>query len=467
MSSYKLLIDGKLVDGSSTLDVINPATEEVLAQCPRASQEQAEQAVQAAHKAFSAWKRVPLEERRAMILKLADAVNKNAAEIAKIMTQEQGKPLAEATAEMAYSEGFIRYLASLDLKPTVLEDSAGRLIEMQRKPLGVVAAITPWNFPMLIAAFKLAPALLAGNTVIIKPAPTTPLTALKLGELCQQIFPPGVVNVIVDKNDLGAFLSAHPLISKVSFTGSTETGKKVMASAAGTLKRLTLELGGNDAAIVLDDVDPKQIAAGLFATAFMNCGQVCLAIKRLYVQEKVYDQVCDEMAKLADAAKVGDGLTDGVEIGPLQNSMQYEKFKSFLEDGRKNGRIIAGGQVLEGRGYFARPTIVRDIAEGTRLVDEEQFGPILPIIKFKTEEEVLARSNASSYGLGGSVWSGDRARARRLAEGMESGTVWINKHLDFGPGIPFAGAKQSGLGVEFAQEGLEEFTQLQVINAAK
>lgn len=467
MSSYKLLIDGKLVDGSSTLDVINPATEEVLAQCPRASQEQAEQAVQAAHKAFSAWKRVPLEERRAMILKLADAVNKNAAEIAKIMTQEQGKPLAEATAEMAYSEGFIRHLASLDLKPVVLEDSAGRLIEMQRKPLGVVAAITPWNFPMLIAAFKLAPALLAGNTVIIKPAPTTPLTALKLGELCQQIFPPGVVNVIVDKNDLGAFLSAHPLISKVSFTGSTETGKKVMASAAGTLKRLTLELGGNDAAIVLDDVDPKQIAAGLFATAFMNCGQVCLAIKRLYVQEKVYDEVCDEMAKLADAAKVGDGLTDGIEIGPLQNSMQYEKFKSFLEDGRKNGRIIAGGQVLEGRGYFARPTIVRDIAEGTRLVDEEQFGPILPIIKFKTEEEVLARSNASSYGLGGSVWSGDRARARRLAEGMESGTVWINKHLDFGPGIPFAGAKQSGLGVEFAQEGLEEFTQLQVINAAK
>lgn len=467
MSTYKLLIDGKLVDGSSTLDVINPATEEVLARCPRASQEQAEQAVQAAHKAFGAWRRVPLEERRAMILKLADAVNKNAAEIAKIMTQEQGKPLAEATAEMAYSEGFIRHLASLDLKPVVLEDSAGRLIEMQRKPLGVVAAITPWNFPMLIAAFKLAPALLAGNTVIIKPAPTTPLTALKLGELCQQIFPPGVVNVIVDKNDLGAFLSAHPLISKVSFTGSTETGKKVMASAAGTLKRLTLELGGNDAAIVLDDVDPKQIAAGLFATAFMNCGQVCLAIKRLYVQEKVYDQVCDEMAKLADAAKVGDGLTDGIEIGPLQNSMQYEKFKSFLDDGRKNGRIIAGGQVLEGRGYFARPTIVRDIAEGTRLVDEEQFGPILPIIKFKTEDEVLARSNASSYGLGGSVWSGDRARARRVAEGMESGTVWINKHLDFGPGIPFAGAKQSGLGVEFAQEGLEEFTQLQVINAAK
>lgn len=467
MGSYKLLIDGKLVDGASTLDVINPATEAVLAQCPRASQEQAEQAVQAAHKAFGAWRRVPLEERRAMILKLADAVNKNAAEIAKILTQEQGKPLAEASAELAYSEGFIRHLASLDLKPAVLEDSAGRLIEMQRKPLGVVAAITPWNFPMLIAAFKLAPALLAGNTVIIKPAPTTPLTALKLGELCQQIFPPGVVNVIVDKNDLGAFLSAHPLVSKVSFTGSTETGKKVMASAAGTLKRLTLELGGNDAAIVLDDVDPKQIAAGLFATAFMNCGQVCLAIKRLYVQEKVYDQVCDELAKLADAAKVGDGLTDGVEIGPLQNSMQYEKFKSFLEDGRKNGRIIAGGQVIESRGYFARPTIVRDIAEGTRLVDEEQFGPILPIIKFKTEDEVLARSNASSYGLGGSVWSGDRARARRLAEGMESGTVWINKHLDFGPGIPFAGAKQSGLGVEFAQEGLEEFTQLQVINAAK
>jgi len=275
-----------------------------------------------------------------------------------------------------------------------------------------------------------------------------------------------VINIVTDLNDLGGKLTTHPDVAKISFTGSTETGRKVMASAAATIKRLTLELGGNDAAIVLPDVDPAKVAPGIFGGAFMNAGQVCLAIKRVYAHEAIYDQLVAELAKLADEAVVDDGLRQGTSIGPLQNKMQYEKVKGFLDDARANGTIVAGGEVLDRPGYFIRPTIVRDISDGTKLVDEEQFGPILPVIKYSDPEDALARANASALGLGGSIWSNDREIAYDLASRMESGTAWINKHLDFGPNIPFGGAKQSGIGTECAEIGLEEFTQRKVINVA-
>jgi acyl-CoA reductase-like NAD-dependent aldehyde dehydrogenase len=314
---------------------------------------------------------------------------------------------------------------------------------------------------MILLAFKLPPALLAGNTIVIKPAPTTPLTTLKLGQLIQGLVPPGVVNIIADANDLGGAMTAHPDIRKISFTGSTATGKKVMASAAEALKRVTLELGGNDAGIVLDDVNPKEAAPKLFQSAFQNNGQVCIAMKRLYVHESIYDEMCGELAKLADAAIIGDGLMQGTQIGPLQNRMQYEKVKEFLEDGKKNGKV-------EDRpGYFIRPTIVRDITDGTRLVDEEQFGPVLPVIKFKDAEDAVQRANASPWGLGGSVWSKDTDKAYALADKMDAGTIWVNKHADLAPNIPFGGAKLSGLGSELGEEGLAEFTQLKIINMAK
>jgi acyl-CoA reductase-like NAD-dependent aldehyde dehydrogenase len=259
----------------------------------------------------------------------------------------------------------------------------------------------------------------------------------------------------------------HPDIRKISFTGSTATGKKVMASAAATLKRITLELGGNDAAIVLDDVDPKKTAAGVFEGAFQNSGQVCLAIKRAYVHESVYDRFCEELVALAKEAIVDDGLKQGTKLGPLQNKMQYEeKVKGFLDDARAHGKVIAGGEAMDRPGYFIQPTIVRDIKEGSRLVDEEQFGPVLPVIKFTDQDDAIRRANATNYGLGASVWSSDSKRAYEVASKIEAGTVWINKHLDLGPHIPFGGAKQSGMGVEFAEEGLAEFTQLQIINAA-
>ena len=467
MSDYRLLIAGQLVAGDSTMDVINPATEEVLAVCPRGSERQMNEAVAAAKAAFKGWAKQPIEERRACVNKLADAIDARTTALARLLTQEQGKPLSESTAEITYTAAFLRYLASLDLHGRLIEDNDTRRVELRRKPLGVVGCIIPWNFPVLIVAFKAPVALIAGNTLVIKPAPTTPLTTLRIGELCAEIFPAGVVNIVTDQNDLGGVLTGHPDIAKISFTGSTDTGKKVMASAASTIKRITLELGGNDAAIVKPDADPVAVAPGIFAAATMNAGQVCLAIKRVYAHESHYDALCAELTKLADATIVDDGLKQGSQIGPLQNKMQYEKVKGFLEDARAHGNIIAGGQVEDRPGYFIRPTIVRDVEDGTRIVDEEQFGPILPIIKYSDPEAALAKANASPWGLGGSVWGQDRDKAYALACEMDSGTVWINKHLDFGPNIPFGGAKQSGIGVEFAEEGLNEFTQIQVINEAR
>ena len=349
----------------------------------------------------------------------------------------------------------------------MLKEDATQKVVRQHKPLGVVAAITPWNFPVLLLMIKVAPALLAGNTVVAKPAPTTPLTTLKFGELCARILPAGVVNVIVDQNDLGTALTGHPDVAKVAFTGSTATGKKVMASAAGTLKRLTLELGGNDAAIVLEDADPKEVAPKIYAAAMFNAGQACIAIKRLYVHDSIYDAVCDELGRLARETVVGDGLEPGTQMGPLQNEAQFEKVKGFLEDARQNGKIVAGGEVLEREGYFVQPTIVRDIPDNARLVREEQFGPVLPVLRYSDIDDVIARANDTEFGLGGSVWSSDRDRAFGVAARINSGTVWVNKHLDVGPDTPFAGAKQSGIGAELGQEGLEEFTQATIINMAK
>ncbi|MGJ4920258.1 aldehyde dehydrogenase family protein [Bradyrhizobium sp. HKCCYLRH2060] len=464
MSDYHLLIGGTLVPGAATMPVINPATEEVLAQCPRASETQLDQAVAAAKAAFPAWAATAMEERRRLIGKMADIIEANSGELARILTSEQGKPLTDASGEVLGMAAFFRYLATLELPMRVIESSGDRQVEAYRRPLGVVGAIIPWNYPLLILGFKLPPALLAGNTLVVKPAPTTPLSTLKFAELVKDVLPAGVLNVITDANDLGDRMTGHPDIRKISFTGSTATGQKVMASAAQTLKRITLELGGNDAGIVLDDVDPKTVAPGIFEGAFQNSGQVCLAIKRLYVHESVYDDICSELVAIAKNTVVDDGSKQGTKLGPLQNRMQYEKVKAFLDDAHNNGKVIAGGAAMDRPGYFIEPTIVRDIKEGSKLVDEEQFGPVLPVIKYSDPSDVIRRANGTSYGLGASVWSSDPKRAHEIATQIEAGTVWINKHLDMAPHIPFGGAKQSGIGTEFAEEGLAEFTQLQIIN---
>jgi acyl-CoA reductase-like NAD-dependent aldehyde dehydrogenase len=319
----------------------------------------------------------------------------------------------------------------------------------------------------VLLGFKFAPALIAGNTLIVKPAPTTPLATLRLGELIKDVVPPGVVNIIADANDLGPAITAHPNIRKVSFTGSSATGARVMAGAAETLKRITLEMGGNDAGLVLGDIDPKELAPKLFRAAFGNCGQICIAMKRLYAHEDIYDELCDELATIAKATSVGPGVENQFDLGPLQNAAQFEKVLEMIDDARDKGTIIAGGAAPERPGFFIEPTIVRDIEEGARLVDEEQFGPALPVIKFSDPTDAIGRINRSAEGLGGSVWSKDTEKAMELAKRLEAGTVWVNKHGELDPGIPFGGAKRSGIGTELGRRGLEEFTQLKVINMAR
>lgn len=464
MSDFKLLIDGRLEAGDRTMAVINPATEEIIAQCPRASRAQLDKAVAAANAAFPAWSSAPHAQRAAALIAAAEIAEAHSSELGRLLTLEQGKPLKDATNEVLGMAQAFRYFATLDLPPPNIIDQRGRKLEVRRKPLGVAGVILPWNFPLILVGSRVPPALIAGNTVVIKPAPTTPLATLRFAELVKDIFPPGVFNVIADANDLGDAMTGHPGIRKISFTGSTVTGRKVMASAANTLTRVTLELGGNDAAIVLDDVNPKQAAPKIFSAAFGNSGQVCIALKRLYVHDSIYDEMCNELVGLAEAATVGDGLQQGTQMGPLQNRMQFEKVKSIFEDTKSHGTILCGGP-MEGPGYFMRPAIVRDIVEGTRLVDEEQFGPVLPVLRYSDPEDALKRANASAYGLGGSIWSADLDRAHDLAARMDTGVVWINQHMGLSHTTPFAGAKQSGVGIEMGEEGMLEFTQLQVINA--
>jgi acyl-CoA reductase-like NAD-dependent aldehyde dehydrogenase len=292
----------------------------------------------------------------------------------------------------------------------------------------------------------------------------TPLSTIRLIEIINEVLPAGVVNVITGDNAIGGALSAHPGIAKMTFTGSTETGKKIMASAVETLKRLTLELGGNDAGIVLPDVDPRRIAEGLFWGAFINNGQTCAALKRLYVHDSIYDDVCAALADYAGRIVIGDGMDEKSVLGPVQNEMQFNKVRDLVEDAKaRGGRVLTGGEPLGGTGYFYPITLVADVTDGVRLVDEEQFGPALPIIRYSDIDEVIARANRNPAGLGGSVWSADPEKARHYALKLECGSVWINKHGAIQPNAPFGGVKQSGIGVEFGVEGLKEFTTVQTV----
>ncbi|XPF94484.1 aldehyde dehydrogenase family protein [Colwellia sp. RE-S-Sl-9] len=467
MNQYKMLVAGQLVEGKQTLDVINPATEEVFATVPRASKEDVMIAVAAAKKAQLLWKHVPEAERRAVVNKIADAIAENAEELAKTITLEQGKVLDFSRMEVQFAEAFCRSLASHEFPVKVLEETETNRVEEYRTPLGVVAGIIPWNFPLLIAAYKLSPALVTGNAIILKPAPTTPVSTLILGRIIANIVPEGLVSVIVDDNDLGPTLTSHPDIAKISFTGSTPTGKAIMKSAADTMKRLTLELGGNDAAIVLDDADPKTIAPGIFGSAFINSGQVCIALKRLYVHESIYDELCDEIATLANNAVVGNGMDEGVQFGPVQNKAQYEKVLSYIAAGKAEGTVIAGGEASDQPGYVIPLTVIKDLKDGCILVDEEPFGPVLPIVKYSNLDDVIASANNSKMGLGGSVWSSNLERASQVAARLDTGTVWINQHCAFGPQIHMAPAKESGVGAEWGKEGVKEFTACKIININK
>lgn len=465
--TYKLLIDGRLVDGASTLDIVDPASGKPFATCARANASQLEQAIAAAKRALPGWAGLAHAQRREYLERLCDAIDHRKDEFARLLTQEQGKPLAQARAEIRGAMARFRYFAALECGPVILRENDHEMIVEHRTPLGVLAAITPWNFPFSLLISKLAPGLSAGNTLIAKPAPTTPLTTALLGEVAAEILPAGVFNVFVDDNDLGPILTSHPDIAKIGFTGSTATGKKVMQSAAGTLKRLTLELGGNDAAIILDDADVNAVARKIFDAAMLNAGQVCLAAKRVYVHRSMYDQVCAELVRCANEAIVGDGLEEQTQVGPLQNRQQFEKVLAIIETARKEGQLIAGGKALERSGYFITPTVVRDLPDSAQLVREEQFGPVIPVLVYDTVDEVIRRANDTTFGLGATVWTSDYRRGAEVAARLEVGTAWVNRHLDLPPDIPFGGAKESGIGHENGADGLKEVTQGKIINIAK
>ncbi len=467
-NDFALLIDGRLREGSATLDVIDPALGAVFARCPAAGRAELDEAVRAARQAFKAWRETSYEHRAGLVKRLAAALREHQKELGELLTREQGKPLSQSIAEIDRGAGQSEGMVSIDVPVETLVDDAQRHIELHYRPLGVVGIITPWNAPVNLALGPLVSALYTGNTVILKPSPYTPLTTLKLGELLKDIFPAGVVNVLAGGDELGRWMTEHGGIDKISFTGSVATGKKVAASAAGTLKRVTLELGGNDPAIILDDVDPKAIAKKVFFAAFVNSGQVCMAIKRIYAHEKVYDALCAALVEEARNAKVGNGLDPETQLGPLQNKMQYDKVRDIIEDTKRSGaKILVGGEVPEGDGYFIPPTLVTDIDEHSRLVQEEQFGPVVPILKYADLEDAIARANDTRYGLSGSVWTSDPERGKKIAARLEVGTAWVNQHRATSAFVPFGGAKESGLGRQYSIVGLKGYMEPEVISVAK
>jgi acyl-CoA reductase-like NAD-dependent aldehyde dehydrogenase len=467
MEQYAMLIDGRLVQTADRDDVINPALGAPFASCPRASQAQVDEAVGAAARAFKTWKQDEAF-RRQKLQACAAAIQGRAQDIATLLSQEQGKPLNNAMGEVFGASMWLSYYAGLEVAPEIIHDDAEKQIKIVRKPLGVVAAITPWNFPVILLAWKLGPAFLAGNTVVAKPSPFTPLTSLMVGEILKDILPRGVLNVLGGGGDVGAILAQHPLVRKISFTGSVATGKRIAAYAADDLKRTTLELGGNDPAIVLDDVDPARVADGLFWGAFQNSGQICSAIKRLYIHEKVYEPIVGKLIERARSVKVGNGLEPDTQLGPINNKMQLDKLMGMVDDARKSGaQIETGGARLDSPGYFYPPTIVTGAHAGMTLVDEEQFGTALPIIKYRDLEDALEQANRTHYGLGASVWTGNPERGESVVQEIESGTGWVNHHLDLTPATPFGGCKWSGIGYENGKWGYQEFTEIQTVNRKK
>ena len=473
MQEFDMIIDGRPVRADAMFEVVNPATGDAFARVQAATPAHVDAAVAAARAAFPAWSGTAEAQRKRALHELGAALEAELPALAGLLTRESGKPLVGLNGvgsqmEVGGSIGWTHVTADIDLPVEVIQDNDQARIEVHRKPLGVVASITPWNWPLLIAIWHVIPALRAGNTVVMKPSSLTPTATVRLAEIANRILPRGVLNVVTGESGIGSAIAKHTGIDKIVFTGSTPTGRAIMQAAAGNLKRLTLELGGNDAGIVLPDVDPKIVAPKLFGAGFHNNGQTCACLKRLYVHDSLYDELVGALADIARGTVVGDGLVDGTQLGPVQNKAQLNHVHRLVEDARANGaRILSGGQARPGKGFFYEPTVIGDAVDGMRVVDEEQFGPVLPVIRYADVDDVIARANDNDNGLGGSIWSNDKAKATALARRLECGTAWVNEHGAVQPDAPFGGVKQSGLGVEFGRYGLEEYTSIQTLKVMK
>jgi acyl-CoA reductase-like NAD-dependent aldehyde dehydrogenase len=453
------LVNGKIVRGEATFTVHDPSTGKVVAYSPAASLGLLDEAVAAAKAAQPQWYAGGEERRRDVIRAMGAALVEHIAELNDLTALEKGIPMAAG--EAYFAKVFADHLASTPIPVDVLEDTEDRTVRVVRKPVGVVAAISPWNAPILISAEKILAALLVGDTVVAKPSPFTPLATLKMGELWKDLTPPGVVNILAGGDDVGAAMVDHPDTDMISFTGSVAAGKNIAQAAGRHMKNTLLELGGNDVAIVLPDVDVPTVAARIFASAFSLTGQTCASVKRLYVHESIRPQMVDALADLArhtTAAPAADGGT----MGPLITRPQYERVAALVEDARAHGATIAaGGAPGPGDGFYYQATIVTDIAPGVRLVDEEQFGPVLPVIGFTNVDDAITQANASDYGLAGSVWTADTAHGETLAARLECGTTWVNHHTEIAPHIPFGGTKNSGVGRSSGKPGIDAYSELQ------
>lgn len=466
MDSYETLLAAITAEGGRP--VTDPATGEVIGHAPVHTAADLDAAVARAQAAQPAWAALSDDERIATLNRVADAIEASSEALAHLLSREQGKPLngPNARFEVGACVSWLRATAATALPFEVVVDDGDTYAELHYRPVGLVGAITPWNWPMMIAIWQLAPALRMGNAVVAKPSEYTTLSGLALIAVMNEVLPEGVLNVVTGAGDIGGAMVANPAFGKIMFTGSTATGKKIIEGSAGNVTRLTLELGGNDAGIVLPDVDPAAIAEDLFWGAFINTGQTCAALKRLYVHDSIYDEVVSALSDVAAKMPMGVGLSEDNVLGPLQNRMQFDVVDRLVESAKASGaRVVLGGEPdRDAVGNFYPTTLVADIDPHNDLVVEEQFGPALPIIRYRDVDEAVALANGIDAGLGASVWSADRDQARALAARLEAGTVWINSHGGVHPFIPFGGVKKSGYGLEFGVEGLKAVSVPQVIN---
>lgn len=462
--TLQLTIDGRGVDGAGpVLDVIDPSTGAVFVQAPCCSAEQLDHAVAAARAGARLWAAVPFDDRKAKVAEIAPLILAHAETFLNLLGQEQGKPRWLAEGEVRGAAAWAAAAAGFHLPEERMEDGRGGIVTVRRVPVGVVAGIIPWNYPLLTAIMKIVPALTAGNALLLKPAPTTPLSALYLGELLRDHFPPGVLNVLSGDDGLGPLLVDHEGVDKISFTGSTAVGKKIMRAAADRLKRVTLELGGNDPAIILADADIAAAAEQIFWAAFRNSGQVCVATKRVYAHADIFDSLFAALTKLAREIPLGSWTDPEARLGPIQNKAQFDRVKALADGTRAAGlTLVQGARGGDANGYFFPVTLVEDPPEEAPVVQEEAFGPILPIMRFTDVEEAIARANGTRFGLGASVWSRDVEAAEKIAARLESGTVWVNQAGGGGPNQPLAGHKESGIGVENGAIGMLDYMLVRV-----
>jgi aldehyde dehydrogenase (NAD+) len=471
----RILIDNKWVDSVSgkTFETINPATGEVIAKVAEADAADVDLAVKAARKAFhskSAWRRMSAAERGKLINRLADLLEKHADELATLESVDNGKPKhVAATADLPLVIACYRYYAGWadKIQGKTIPIAGDYFSYTRHEPVGVVGQIIPWNFPLLMQAWKLAPALAAGNTVVLKTAEQTPLSALRVGELVLEAgFPEGVVNILSGYGPTaGAAIARHMDVDKVAFTGSTEVGHLIMKAAAETnLKRVTLELGGKSPNVIFADADMEQAVEGSHFALFFNQGQCCCAGSRAFVEEKVYDEFVQRSAERAKRRKVGDPLDGQTEQGPQVDQDQFQKVLSYIDAGKKEGaKLMSGGERVGDRGYFVAPTVFADVKDDMKIAQEEIFGPVMSILKFKDMDELIERANQTIYGLAAAVWTRDISKAHHVANNVRAGTVWVNCFDVFDAAAPFGGFKQSGIGRELGEYGLQQYTEVKTV----